>query len=137
MAITESIDYMVGEDVGTAFAADIASIAGAGTDTTAGQIISCNYVSRLALLPKATSSSGSTGVVTFNIKVTVNGVQSSTTYQITLTLAGAVTIVGPPYLLDVSGFDSVQFISVVNGDAGGHAATAVNCEVRRIGRMVR
>lgn len=136
MAITDNLDMMAGEDVGTAYAADIASIAQSGTDTTAGVAIVCTGVARLGLLPKATSTSGSTGTVTFNIKVTVNGVQSSTTYTITLTLAGAATIIGPPALLDVSGFDSVQFTSVANGDTG-HAATAVNVEVRRIGRFVR
>ena len=134
MALTDKIDFAAGDDKGTAYTTNL-TIAGGAKNTTPGVRIPCEGIRELALLPQATCPPGASGTLTFDLAIRAKGGVSDDR-RITLDIGDGVTRKGPIYLLDVNGFDSIQFFSVVNGD-GSHQLTAVNVNIHRVGRLMK
>ena len=108
-------------------AADIASIAAASPDATAGTVIDTSAVLEAWVQLKATGGNAlATGAVTAYIVASVNGTNYSTIgTPVAIALAGTAVVIGEPVKLNLAGVKAIKLIKLVNGDAS-YTATNVN-----------
>jgi hypothetical protein len=116
--------------VDTMYAANIASIAAAGSHTTAGTTIDVSNVRRVSVQPFMTGGNASaTGNVTFYITTSIDGsTWSSTGVPITVKMSGASKIVSEAWNLDVSGAVFIRIGSIANADAS-YTTTLLNANI--------